>query len=190
MKTIILFFSIIFISQPVFCAIGHPASDSVLLLYAAKEGHLTKYAPDNFLKIFYTTDSGDLKIRGKLVKILKDSIDILPFEKANNIERIAISNITAIEKLHRKWMKELKVFLPILVVLTVVGWLLIESVYGIILLFIPAVSIYVIPIVIIGSILANIFSKKSIAKGWKFYSGNGINKTHHKPAISRYRPLP
>ena len=39
------------------------------------------------------------------------------------------------------------------------------------------------------SFLSDFLSKKSVTKGWRFYSGKGTVKIHHNPAISPYRPL-
>lgn len=190
MKTIFLFFSILLISQPVIYAIGHPNSDSILLLHAVKEKQLTKYAPGNFLKIFYSTDSGTLKIKGRLLKVLKDSIDILPFGKRKTIERIAISKIIAVEKLHINGRKAMLGLQPQSALLILYGLLAVAAIFFYIILQVFIFMLLLLLSFLLLSFLSDFLDKKSVTKGWRFYSDKGIIQKNHKPAISRYKILP
>ena len=189
MKIILLLFSTLFCSQTSVFAIGHSTSDSILLLHAAKDNHLTKYVPGNFLKIFYITDSSIHKTKGSLLKVSKDSIDILPFDKRATIERIAISKITAVEKLHRNGRKAVLGLQPDSALLILYGLLAVGAIFFFIILQVFICMLLLLSSFLLLSFLSDFLSKKSVTKGWRFYSGKGTVKIHHNPAISPYRPL-
>lgn len=184
MKTIVLLFLIFFCCHPAVYSIGHPNSDSVFLLHAVRGKHIKNYAAGNTLKIFYTTDSGMFTIKGKLLLVVKDSIDILPFEKTKNITRIAISNITAVGILHKHARRGWPVTLAILGFMVVIGRLITESAYGAILFAIGAgVLLYLFLPFLLFSFLSDHLSKKSVTKGWRFYTDKGVSNAHHHPAV-------
>lgn len=187
MKTIALIFFILFCCQPPVYSIVHSNADSVFLLHAVRDKHIKNYAVGNSLKMFYKTDSGMLTIKGKLLLVLKDSIDILPFEKTKNITRIAILNITDIGILHKNARRGWPVTFAVLGFMVVIGLLITESVYGVILFAIGAgVLLYLFLPFLFFSFLSDYLSKKSVTKGWRFYTDKGVSNTHHYPAILPY----
>lgn len=159
-------------------AIWHPQSDSVFVLHAAKEKYDKSYLPGDYLKIEYTGVSGIVASKGRLLKVLKDSIDILPFGNRKPGTRVAIAAITAIEKLHEKSRRGWKIAIPVLILMVVLGAIS-KQILLIVVLFLPGVTgLFYLLMILIFSFLADRLSRKSVAKGWRFYSGKEELKKH------------
>jgi hypothetical protein len=176
MKTLLLFIAFLFSYTCTTFAIGHPYTDSVFVLHAAKEKQVKNYFQGEYLKIEYTGDSGIVTSKGRLLSVLKDSIDILPNGTRKRITRIAIADITMIEKLHERSRRGWQVLIPLLVLMSVVGFVS-KQILLVILLFLPGVTgLFFLLAILLFSFLADRLSRKYESKGWQFYSGKEKRK--------------
>jgi ABC-type transport system involved in cytochrome c biogenesis permease subunit len=178
MKTFLLFIAFLFSYMYTTFAIGHPYSDSTFVLHAAKEKQVKNYFQGELLKIEYTGDSGIVTSKGRLLSVFKDSIEILPNGNKKPITRIAIADITMIEKLHERNRRAWKIAIPILILMVVAGAVS-QQILFLILLFLPGVAgLFLLMGILLFSFLADRLSRKSVSKGWQFYSGKEKRERH------------
>ena len=132
----------------------------------------------DYLKIEYTCVSAVATCKGRLLSVLKDSIDILPFGNRKRITRVAIADITMIEKLHERGRRGWKIAIPIFVLMVVVGAISKEILF-LILLFLPGVTgLFCLLMILLFSFLNDCLSRKSVSKGWRLYSRKEMRKKH------------
>ena len=140
------------------------------VLTAAKGKHTKHYKPGNYLRITYKSIEGNYdKVNGKLIRVTNDSIEMVSKKNKPSIY-IAISDITSVSKLHKEGRRGWIPMMIIFIFLTILGVININSLLGLVFLAIPAVALYTYVPFLFIIFLSDILSKKSIAKGWQFYS--------------------
>lgn len=149
-----------------------PTTDSILV--ARKGTKQFKYKFGTHLLISYNNSSS--KISGQLYQVSTDSIGLIRNSKLNSITKVAIKDISSITILHKAGRKHWVIFLSVLLVLLVVGLML--STNGLFvalpILAFPVVSLFTYIPFLFFNFLSDVFSKKSIRKGWSF--GMATNK--------------
>jgi hypothetical protein len=143
-----------------------PNADTTLK--AVKGNRISKYKIGKYLKINILKE---LTIKGRLIAATKDSIKLRPLTKTFPIQSIAIKDITAIKKLHKKGRRGWIPLVLIILLLTIAG--LIYNNAGLVtglLLLVPVVFLFTGFPFLLGNFLADLLSKKSTKMGWRFYS--------------------
>ena len=109
---------------------------------------------------------------GQLYHVSNDSISLINKGKFNTIKKVAINDIISITILHKETRKNWLIYITILSILMTIG--LIYSTQGKLValpfLILPVLSIFTYIPLLLFSFLTDIFSKKSIKKGWTFSS--------------------
>ena len=149
-----------------------PTTDSILV--ARKGTKQFEYKFGTHLLISYNNSSS--KISGQLYQVSTDSVGFMRNSKLNSITKVAIKDISSITILHKAGRKHWVIFLSVLLVLLVVGLML--STNGLFvalpILAFPVVSLFTYIPFLFFNFLSDVFSKKSIRKGWSF--GMATNK--------------
>lgn len=178
MNAILLFTTFLLSYTCSLFAISHSYSDSGFVLHAAKEKQVKSYMWGDYLKIEYTGVSAVATCKGRLLSVLKDSIDLLPFGNRKPITRVAIADISMIEKLHERGRRGWKIAIPILVLMVVVGAIS-KEIRFLVLLFLPGVTgLFCLLMILLFSFLNDRLSRKSVSKGWRLYSRKEMRKKH------------
>jgi hypothetical protein len=124
-----------------------PKTDSFLV--ATKGTKQFEYKLGTHLLIRYNNASN--KISGQLYQVSNDSIGLIRNSKLNSIRKVAIKDISSITILHKAGRKYWGIFLPILLILAL-----------------PIVSLFTYIPFLFFNFLSDVFSKKSISRGWSF----------------------
>ena len=144
-----------------------PYRDSTTI--TATNGKKTKlYKLGSSVKIGYY--NATKSVRGKLIKIKNDSLSIQSFYKKSKITKVAITDVSSIAKLHTHGRRGWIPFLSVLILLTIVGAIFLETLpfVGVLALILPIISLYTFIPFLLGSFLADILGTKSAKKGWSF----------------------
>lgn len=160
-----LFLFVVLSLTNVYAVIVMPVNE--IVLKATKDKRISTYKTGNFLKVFNSKES---EVKGQLIGITIDSIKIRPFKKGALIQSVAINDITAIQKLHKKGRKDWIPAVSVIAALTILGLIYIDSMLAVILLAAPVIFLFTGLPYLVGSFLADLLSKKSTKKGWRFYS--------------------
>ncbi len=143
-----------------------PKTDSFLV--ATKGTKQFEYKLGTHLLIRYNNASS--KISGQLYQVSNDSIGLIRNSKLNSIRKVAIKDISSITILHKAGRKYWGIFLPILLILAVVGLVFTTqgSLIALPILALPVVSLFTYIPFLFFNFLSDVFSKKSISRGWSF----------------------
>lgn len=128
------------------------------------------YLPGVYLRIVCNTPGKEKKIVvGSLHFVTEDSLVIKTTKRPKNSkEKIAVSDILSVQKLHKKGRKGWKIVIGILVAMTIAGLIQINSIGAAFFLAAPVVALFTLVPYLIGNFLADLVSKKSVQKGWSF----------------------
>lgn len=170
LKLVIFTYLIILISTLKVYSFSITRESTNPVLTAAKGKHTKHYKPGNFLRITYKLFEGKYdKINGRLINVTSDSIEITS-KKSKPSFHIAISDIISVSKLHKAGRRGWVTIMSVLVLLTVLGIIFIDTLLAIIFLAVPVVALYTYVPFLFFNFMLDILSKKSISKGWHFYS--------------------
>ena len=168
-RLIIVLFLLIF-NQVCFSAtsIHIPRSQSTLI--ATKNNKQHKYNIGTHLSIRYNNYSQ--KLSGQLYDVSNDSVIIKINSKSAEFKSIAINDISSVSVLHKKGRKNWVVFTSLLFILMTLGLVLYNKgvLISVPVLVLPVVSLYVYVPFLFMNFMSDLFSKKSIHKGWAFKS--------------------
>ena len=122
-------------------------------------------------------DNESKKINGKIIKVSSDSVLISTKNKAKSTVSVAVDKIDSVMKLHKNGRRGWIPSLSLLVLLTIFGLILLSknSFLTLIVLGIPVVSLYTYLPFLTINFLSDLFSKKSIKKGWIFSSKSNLH---------------
>jgi len=145
-----------------------PRSQSTLI--ATKNSKQHKYYIGTHLFIRYNKYSQ--KLSGQLYDVSNDSVVIKINSKSAEFKSIAINDISSVTILHKKGRDNWLLFLSLFFILLPIGMILIDKGIwiGLPVLVLPIVSLYVYIPFLFMNFISDIFSKKSINKGWSFKS--------------------
>lgn len=143
-----------------------PKRDSILI---ASNG--TKHFKYKFgTHILIRCNNAASKISGQLYQVANDSVLLIQNSKSNSIIKIAIKDISSVTILHKKGRKHWVIYVSIYLILAIVGLTFSTqgSLIALPILALPVLSLFTYIPFLFFNFLSDVFSKKSISRGWSF----------------------